>query len=104
MGAQWPALTGQGRRHHRAADGLGQAFAKRLAEDGAHIVLADIQSGDETVKLVRAAGRSAMPASATSSSEQAVGSLAAEVERHFGRCDILINNAGIYPIQPFEQT
>ena len=86
-----------------AAGGLGEAFAKRLAEDGADIVLVDIQSCDETAKLVQTAGRSAMPVLCDITSEQAVASLVTEVERRFGRCDILINNAGIYPIQPFEQ-
>ena len=33
-----------------AANGIGQAFAQRLAQDGAHIVIADIASGDDTVK------------------------------------------------------
>ncbi len=31
------------------------------------------------------------------------GAMAAEVEKTFGRCDILINSAGIYPIKPFEE-
>ena len=33
----------------------------------------------------------------------AVAALAAQVEQRFGRCDILINCAGIFPQQPFEQ-
>lgn len=86
-----------------AAGGLGQAFAKRLAEDGAHVVLVDLQPCDDTVKLVRAAGREAMPVICDITLEESVSRLAADVDRRFGRCDILINNAGIYPIQPFEQ-
>ena len=43
-----------------AASGIGQAFAQRLAEDGAHIVIADLQPADETVKLVEKAGRQAL--------------------------------------------
>ena len=39
-----------------AASGIGQAFAQRLAEDGAHIVIADVQPADETVKQVRRPG------------------------------------------------
>ena len=31
-----------------AANGIGQAFAKRLAEDGVHIVIADVAAGDAT--------------------------------------------------------
>lgn len=86
-----------------AAGGLGQAFAQRLAQDGAHVVLVDIKPCDETAKMVEAAGREAMPVVCDITSEEAVGYLAMEVDRRFGRCDILVNNAGIYPIQPFDQ-
>jgi NAD(P)-dependent dehydrogenase (short-subunit alcohol dehydrogenase family) len=86
-----------------AAGGLGQAFAKRLAQDGAHVVLVDIKPSDDTAKVVAAAGCEALPVICDVTSEDSVGYLAAEVDRRFGRCDILVNNAGIYPIQPFEQ-
>jgi NAD(P)-dependent dehydrogenase (short-subunit alcohol dehydrogenase family) len=86
-----------------AAGGLGQAFARRLAQDGAHVVLVDLKSCDETARMVQEAGRESMPVICDVTSEESVGHLAAEVDRHFGRCDILVNNAGIYPIQPFEQ-
>jgi NAD(P)-dependent dehydrogenase (short-subunit alcohol dehydrogenase family) len=86
-----------------AAGGLGQAFARRLARDGAHVVLVDIKPCEDTAKLVEAAGREAMVVTCDITSEESVGYLASEVEMRFGRCDILVNNAGIYPIQPFEQ-
>ena len=43
-----------------AASGIGQAYAQRLAEDGAHIVIADLQAADETIKQVEKAGRQAL--------------------------------------------
>jgi NAD(P)-dependent dehydrogenase (short-subunit alcohol dehydrogenase family) len=86
-----------------AAGGLGQAFAQRLAQDGAHVVLVDITPCDDTATMVEAAGREAMGVVCDISSGESVSYLAAEVEMRFGRCDILVNNAGIYPIQPFEQ-
>lgn len=86
-----------------AAGGLGRAFAQRLAQDGAHVVLVDIKPCDDTAALVEAAGREAMSVICDITSEESVSYLAAEVEMRFGRCDILVNNAGIYPIQPFEQ-
>lgn len=41
-----------------AAAGIGQAFAKRLAEDGVHVAVADVSDGRDTVRLVEAAERS----------------------------------------------
>lgn len=85
-----------------AAGGLGQAFAARLAQDGADVVLVDLKSCDDTATMVEAAGRKAVAITCDVTSEDAVASLAKGVQQHVGRCDILVNNAGIYPIQPFE--
>jgi (S)-1-phenylethanol dehydrogenase len=86
-----------------AANGLGQAFARRLAEDGAHIVVADIEPADATVKLVEQAGRDALACACDVTSPDAVAALGTQVEQRFGRCDILINCAGIFPQQQFDQ-
>src|SRR5689334_10567473 len=83
------------------ANGIGQAFAKRLAEDGAHVAIADIAPGDATVRLVEQAGRDALAVTCDVSSPESVAALAQQVERRFGRCDILINCAGIFPQQDF---
>ena len=83
--------------------GIGQAFAERLAQDGAHIVIADIAKADETVKMVEQAGRRALACTCDVSSVDSVTALANDVVRHFGRCDILLNCAGIFPNQPFDQ-
>ena len=84
-----------------ASKGIGQAFAKRLAEDGVHIVIADVASGDETVKMVEQAGRQALACICDITSEQSIAALAAAVQGKFGRCDILVNCAGVYPQQEF---
>jgi NAD(P)-dependent dehydrogenase (short-subunit alcohol dehydrogenase family) len=85
------------------ANGIGQAFAQRLAQDGAHIVIADVASGSDTVKMVEQDGRQALASKCDVSSEDSVNALAGEVTKRFGRCDILINCAGIFPNQPFDQ-
>jgi NAD(P)-dependent dehydrogenase (short-subunit alcohol dehydrogenase family) len=84
------------------ANGIGQAFAQRLAQDGAHVAIADIGSADATVKLVEQAGREALACACDVSLPDAVAAMAQEVERRFGRCDILINCAGIFPQQAFD--
>ena len=93
----------QDRRHHRRApSGIGQAYAQRLAEDGAHIVIADMQPADETVKQVERPDGRRSTVKCDVASEDAVGAAAA-VEKKFGRCDILINNAGIFNLKLFEE-
>jgi NAD(P)-dependent dehydrogenase (short-subunit alcohol dehydrogenase family) len=85
-----------------AANGIGQAFARRLAEDGAHIAIADIAPGAETAKLVEQAGRQALVCQCDVSSEESVAAMAKQVNGKFGRCDILINCAGIFPQLNFD--
>ena len=84
------------------ANGIGQAFAKRLAEDGVHIGIADIADGAQTVKLVEAAGRQALACQCDVTSPDSVAAMASAVQQKFGRCDILINCAGIFPQRAFD--
>lgn len=84
-----------------AAMGIGQAYAKRLAEDGADIAIADIVPATETEEIVRGLGRKVKTMHCDVTSESDVKAFAAFVEKEFGRCDILINNAGVYPYTSF---
>ena len=77
------------------ANGIGQAFAKRLAEDGVHIAVADMADGRETVNLVEAAGRNALAVVCDVSSPDSVAAMAKQVQQKFGRADIVVNCAGI---------
>lgn len=83
------------------ANGIGQAFAKRLAEDGVHIAIADMADGADTVRLVEAAGRNALAVTCDVSNEASVTAMATQVQQKFGRADIVVNCAGIYPQQDF---
>jgi len=85
-----------------AANGLGQAFAKRLAEDGVHIAIADIAPGEQTVTMVEQAGRQALACHCDVTSQASVAAMAAEVQKKFGRCDIVVNCAGIFPQRAFD--
>src|SRR3954452_20219026 len=84
-----------------AANGIGQAFAQRLAQDGAHIVIADMSPAAETVRLVKKAGGDVLAWQGDVSSASSVNVLLIELTARFGRCHILVNGAGIFPSQPF---
>src|SRR5215472_9930952 len=86
-----------------ASNGIGQAFVQRLAQDGAHVVIADIAPANDTLRIVKQAGRRALACTCDVSSPDSVKALAGDVSKYFGRCDILINCAGIFPNQPFDQ-
>lgn len=80
-----------------AANGIGQAFAKRLAEEGVHIAVVDPADGSETVESVKATGRDAIHVACDVSSEADVAAMAKEVNARLGHADIVINCAGIFP-------
>jgi (S)-1-phenylethanol dehydrogenase len=84
-----------------AANGIGQAFAKRLAEDGVHIAVADLGDASDTVKLVQAAGRDAIAVKCDVASEPSVAAMAKEVNGKFSHVDIVVNCAGIFPQKEF---
>jgi NAD(P)-dependent dehydrogenase (short-subunit alcohol dehydrogenase family) len=97
------------RRHDRrtvlvtgAALGIGREYARRFAADGARVVCADLESADETMRLVEAEGREALGIICDVSSPESVAELRNAVEQ-FGGADILVHNAGIYPMEPFAQ-
>src|SRR5580698_532400 len=85
-----------------AAGGFGRAFCVGLAERGADIVAVDVQDSAETAARVTGMGRRAISLTADISDPEAVSELGPLIRGEFGRCDILINNAGIYPNRSFD--
>ena len=86
-----------------AAGGIGQAFAKRLSEDGVHIAIADIGNSNETVKMIEAAGREAIAVQCDVSSEESVAAMAKQVSAKFRHVDIVVNCAGVFPQKDFPE-
>ena len=77
------------------ATGIGKAIATRLAQDGARVVVADLQES--------AVG--ALNLQVDVSREDQVNRMAAETMKALGRIDILVNNAAIFStleLRPFE--
>jgi len=86
-----------------AAAGLGRAYAQRLARDGAHVVVADVSNGAETVETIVRSGGDAIAAECDVTSSDAVAALRDLTDERFGRCDILVNNAGVIPSTPWDE-
>jgi NAD(P)-dependent dehydrogenase (short-subunit alcohol dehydrogenase family) len=66
-----------------------------------HVAIADMADGGETVRLVEAAGRDALAVECDVCNEASVAAMAKQVQQKFGRADIVVNCAGIYPQQDF---
>lgn len=78
-----------------AASGIGLACAERLAEEGAAVMLCDLQreAGEAAAATIRAAGRQAAFATCDISDEAAVQSLIEATVDRFGKVDIAVNSA-----------
>jgi len=88
-----------------AAQGLGRATALAFAEQGARVVLADIDTTvEEVAKAVSPDGTRARHLVADLTREDAAAELVAIAERDFGQLDVLVNNAGITQVHPVADT
>ena len=82
-----------------SARGLGKACALACAHAGADIALGlrDKKSGDSLVAAIKRLGRRALPLQMDVSDTGQIASAVAEAKEHFGRIDVLVNNAGASP-------
>lgn len=116
-------VTGAGR-------GLGRSFAMELAERGASVVVNDIgvsadagryarlgaeaadfrtdalatNVADVVAEEIRSLGGSAEPDTSDVSLEDTAASIIKTAVSRFGRIDIIVNNAGVVPYAPFEES
>ena len=87
-----------------AANGIGQAYAQRLAADGFDIAVADVVDAAATRQLVAAEGRKFFSAIVDVTSPESTQKFATEVAANMPPVAALVNNAGIYPWKSFEDT
>ncbi|HZU06055.1 MAG TPA: 3-oxoacyl-ACP reductase family protein [Chloroflexota bacterium] len=91
-----------------AGQGIGRAYALRLAREGARVVVAELQAakGEETAAAIRAAGGEALAVPTDVADEASTQAMAAAAVNQFGRIDVLVNNAAIFygvERKPFDQ-
>jgi NAD(P)-dependent dehydrogenase (short-subunit alcohol dehydrogenase family) len=96
---QVAAITG-------GAQGLGEAFARRFACEGAHVVVIDLQCEkceQLAARLHHEFGVQTLALNVSVSDHDAVQAAVGTIVQEFGRIDIWVNNAGIYRGTPMEQ-
>jgi 3-oxoacyl-[acyl-carrier protein] reductase len=91
-------VTGGGR-------GLGKAAAARMARAGANVVIAELGDfGRDAAEEVSRIGPQSIFVQTDVSDSASVAAMVATAVETFGRIDILVNNAAIYPFHTWEET
>ncbi len=88
------------------ANGIGEAYSKGIASEGASVVIADLDErrGKEvSAEIEKSGGKALFVRTDVSKKQDAEKMVKATVDR-FGSIDILVNNAGILYTAPFEDT
>jgi len=86
--------------------GIGAAIARRLAADGANVVITYVNAADKAqavVNDIKEAGGSAVALQADSADAAALSAAIRRTVETHGRLDILVNNAGMLAVAPLEQ-
>lgn len=88
-----------------AGQGIGRALALGLAGEGAEVVVADVndENAASVKREIEASGGTALATNTDVSKEDSVQDMVDESLREFGKVDILINNAGIFPVSSVEE-
>src|SRR5436309_16103989 len=81
-----------------AGGGIGEAYAKGLAAQGARVVVAEIKqdNGERVAEEIRKTGADAIAIQADVGSVESTLALAERTAKAFGGVDFLVNNAAIF--------
>ena len=87
-----------------AAGGIGEAYARGLAAEGASVVVADLDAarGEAVAASIESAGGTAAFVAVDVSDVESTVALAAATVERFGGIDLLVNNAAIYGDMKFD--
>jgi 2-hydroxycyclohexanecarboxyl-CoA dehydrogenase len=96
-------FTGQVAIVTGASRGIGRAVAERLADEGAHVVIADLdqERGSAASRAISEKGGRAEFIRTDVTSRAEVERMVEDVLNRLGRIHVLVNNAGIHDMRPF---
>ena len=88
------------------ANGIGEAYSKGIAVEGAAVVIADLDEkrGKEVAGEIEKSGGKALFVHTDVSKKHDAEKMVATAVKRYGSIDILVNNAGILYTAPFEET
>lgn len=89
-----------------AASGIGLATAKRLAQEGARVVIADLdgkKAEAAAAEAISMGAPDAFGAVCDVANEEAVQATVSETLHRFQRMDVIVNNAGLMSFKPLDQ-
>lgn len=81
-----------------AAQGIGAAYAKRFAEEGAKVAICDLLDCTNVVNTITQSGGEAFGMEVDVSDEAQVAALVARTVETFGRVDVMVPNAAIFAV------
>jgi cyclopentanol dehydrogenase len=89
-----------------AASGMGRAHVLALAQEGARVVVTDLNEagGQETVHMAKESGGDAIFLRHDIAKEDDWQTVIATTIDHFGKFDVLVNNAGVYTVGSAEES
>jgi NAD(P)-dependent dehydrogenase (short-subunit alcohol dehydrogenase family) len=79
-----------------AAQGIGAAYAKTLAAEGAKVAVCDVLDVNNTVNIIKQAGGEAIGMKTDVTDDKQLTELVSKTAGQWGRVDILVNNAAIF--------
>ena len=96
-------LTGKTALVTGGGSGIGRGIAELFADVGARVIVVDLDEAgaSATVANIRSVGGEAEALVADVSQETAVAALFERAAGLFGKLDVLVNNAAIFPKKPF---
>ncbi|RDI36453.1 3-hydroxybutyrate dehydrogenase [Falsibacillus pallidus] len=88
-----------------SASGIGFEIGKEFAQNGSKVVLTDLNAEgvEKAAEDLRGQGFDAIGLKADVTSEEDIKNMIETAHKHYGRVDVLINNAGLQHVSPIEE-